>query len=178
MGTFSSLLANCAGNSPVTGEFPAQRPVTRGFDVLFELCLNKRLRKQLWGWWFETASRSLWRHSNGCLLSLHASFYIGTFKDYCVKPVINVVFPNSIFVTSKRHSQMPFLERKSSRFEANFAELKGKNIYLLEYAYGNVMSNVGNYNKHWIRYKSTLISDRLDHFFFFVDEIKFLFLAK
>ena len=27
--TFSALLAICAGNSPVTGEFPAQRPVTR-----------------------------------------------------------------------------------------------------------------------------------------------------
>ena len=33
METFSALLAICAGNSPVTGEFPAQRPVTRSFDV-------------------------------------------------------------------------------------------------------------------------------------------------
>ena len=33
METFSALLAICAGNSPVTGEFPAQRPVTRNFDV-------------------------------------------------------------------------------------------------------------------------------------------------
>ena len=31
--TFSALLALCAGNSPVTGEFPAQRPVTRSFVV-------------------------------------------------------------------------------------------------------------------------------------------------
>ena len=29
METFTALLAICAGNSPVTGEFPAQRPVTR-----------------------------------------------------------------------------------------------------------------------------------------------------
>ena len=29
METFSALLAICAGNSPVPGEFPAQRPVTR-----------------------------------------------------------------------------------------------------------------------------------------------------
>ena len=62
--TFSALLAICAGNSPVTGEFPAQRPVTRSFDVFFDLRLNKRLSKQSWGWWFETSSRSLWRHSN------------------------------------------------------------------------------------------------------------------
>ena len=35
METFSGLLAICAGNSPVTGEFPAQRPVTR--SLLFSL---------------------------------------------------------------------------------------------------------------------------------------------
>ena len=64
METFSALLAICAGNSPVPGEFPAQRPVTRSFDVYFDLCLNKRLKKQWWGWWFETLSRPLWRHRN------------------------------------------------------------------------------------------------------------------
>ena len=62
--TFSTLLAICAGNLPVPGEFPAQRPVTRGFDVFFDLCLNKRLSKQLWGWWFEMPSHPLWRHCN------------------------------------------------------------------------------------------------------------------
>ena len=65
METFSALLALCAGNSPVTGEFPAQRPVTRSFDVFFDLRLNKRLSKQSWGWWFETPSHPLWRHCNG-----------------------------------------------------------------------------------------------------------------
>ena len=43
---------------------PAQRPVTRSFDVFFGLRLNKWLSKQLWGWWFEAPSRSLWRHCN------------------------------------------------------------------------------------------------------------------
>ena len=57
----SALLAICAGNSPASGEFPAQRSVTRSFDVSFYPCLNKRLRKQSWGWWFETLSRPLWR---------------------------------------------------------------------------------------------------------------------
>ena len=46
------------------GEFPTQRPVTRSFDVYFDLCPNKRLSKQWWGWWFETLSCSLWRHRN------------------------------------------------------------------------------------------------------------------
>ena len=64
METFSALLALCAGNSPVTDDFPSQRPVTRSFDVLYDLRLNKRLSKQLWGWWFETPSRPLWRHCN------------------------------------------------------------------------------------------------------------------
>ena len=64
METFSALLAICAGYSPVPGEFPAQRPVTRSFYVFFDLRLNKRLSKQSWGWAFETLSRPLWRHRN------------------------------------------------------------------------------------------------------------------
>ena len=64
MERFSALLALCAGNSPVTGEFPSQRPVTQSFDVFFGLRLHKRLSKQSWGWWFETQSCPLWRHSN------------------------------------------------------------------------------------------------------------------
>ena len=47
------------------GEFPTQRPVTRSFDVFFDLRLNKRLSTQPRGWWFETPSWSLWRHRNG-----------------------------------------------------------------------------------------------------------------
>ena len=62
--TFSASLAICAGNSLVTGEFPAHRPVTQSFDVFFDLRLNKRLSKQSRGWWFETPSRSLWRQYN------------------------------------------------------------------------------------------------------------------
>ena len=62
METFSALLAICVGNSPVPGEFATQRPVTRSFDVYFDLRPNKRLSKQSWGWWFETLSHSLWRH--------------------------------------------------------------------------------------------------------------------
>ena len=64
METFSVLLTLCVGNSPVTGEFPTQKPGTRSFDVFFDLCLNKRLSKQSWGWWSETPSHPLWRHNN------------------------------------------------------------------------------------------------------------------
>ena len=68
MGTFSVLLALCAGNSPVTGDFPTRRPVTRNFDVFFDLHMNKRLSKQSWVWWSDTISRLLWRYCNVCLL--------------------------------------------------------------------------------------------------------------
>ena len=64
METFSALLVLCTRNSLVTGEFPSQRPVTRSFDVFFDLRLNKRLSKQSRRWWFETPLRSLWRHCN------------------------------------------------------------------------------------------------------------------
>ena len=45
MKTFLASLAICAGISPVTGEFPANRPVTRSFDAFFDQRLNKRLIK-------------------------------------------------------------------------------------------------------------------------------------
>ena len=76
MGAFSASLALCAGNSPVTGEFPSQRPVTRSIDVFFHLCLNKRLSKQSWGWWFETPSCSLWRHCNAMMLNQGSFLYM------------------------------------------------------------------------------------------------------
>ena len=63
--TFSVLLAFVRGihRWPVNS---AQRPVTRSFDVFFDLRLNERLSKQSlgWRWWFEMPSRPLWRHSN------------------------------------------------------------------------------------------------------------------
>ena len=61
---FSALLAICAGNSPVTGEFPAQRPLTRSFDVSLICVWIKWLSKQSWGWCIQTLSRPLWRHRN------------------------------------------------------------------------------------------------------------------
>ena len=64
MEIFSALLALCAGNSSVTGEFPTQRPVTRSFDVFFDLHLIKLLSKHSRGWWFETLSCPWWRHRN------------------------------------------------------------------------------------------------------------------
>ena len=65
METFSTLLILCTGNSPVTGDFPAQKTVMRNFDIFFDLHMNQRLSKQSSRGWFETPSRSLWRHCDG-----------------------------------------------------------------------------------------------------------------
>ena len=70
METFSASLAHFAGNSSVTGEFPLQRPVTRSFDVFFDLRLNKRLSKQSICRWFETPSRSSRRHCNVVIITM------------------------------------------------------------------------------------------------------------
>ena len=61
------------------GEFPAQRPVTRSFDVFFDLRLNQRLSKQPRGWWFETPAWSLWRHRNVNVYTVIVSKYV--FRD-------------------------------------------------------------------------------------------------
>ena len=63
-GTIYTLLALCAGHSPVTGKFPSQSPVTHSFDAFFDLRRNKRLSKQSRRWWFETSPCSLRRHCN------------------------------------------------------------------------------------------------------------------
>ena len=72
---FRSSMTSSNGNifrvtGPLRGEFtgdrwiPSQRPVTRSFDVFFDLRLHKPLSKQSWSWWFETPSHPLWRHCN------------------------------------------------------------------------------------------------------------------
>ena len=67
METFSALLAMCTGISPVPSELPAQRQVTRGFAVFFDLRLNKQFSKQSW---FETLSHPLWRRRNKVMVFL------------------------------------------------------------------------------------------------------------
>ena len=56
-------------NSPHTGQWCGALAFSLIYawingGVFFDLRLNKRLRKQSWGWWFEMPSRSLWGHCN------------------------------------------------------------------------------------------------------------------
>ena len=82
METFSALLVLGEGNSPVTEWFPSQRPETRSLAVFFDLRLNKRLGKPSRRRWFDTPSRSLWRHCNARMpfrqdISSHAIHWAG-----------------------------------------------------------------------------------------------------
>ena len=65
MEKISALLAFCAGNSSITGEFPRQRLVTWNFAVFFDPRLDQQLSKHWRQRWFETPPCSLWRQCNG-----------------------------------------------------------------------------------------------------------------
>ena len=71
-GNIYALLVLCAGNSSVTGQFPSQRPVTRSFDVFFDLRLKKRLSEHNRD--TETKRSSYWQPS-GHLLHPWLSFW-------------------------------------------------------------------------------------------------------
>ena len=102
METFSALLAICAGNSPVTDEFPSQRPVTRSFDVFFDLRLNKRMSKQRWGWRFETPSCSLWRHCNVYAAELWYTEHAGLWTKCQLFNPISLIYKEVPVVTQRR----------------------------------------------------------------------------
>ena len=89
METFSTLLALCAGNSSVTGEFPAQRPIRRSFDVFSDLHLSKRLSNRMYIFrlhcysnaWFDIFSNVRKQHKPTLSLFIHdekGSHYIET----------------------------------------------------------------------------------------------------
>ena len=103
------------------GEFTGP-PVTRSFDVFFDLCLNKRLSKQSWDWWFETLSGPLWRHRNvsadnlyfmvasfiysqvrviSTLLKSYATFFSIIYSTYCLDRVtiLTCWHPTKYFAT-------------------------------------------------------------------------------
>ena len=77
------------------GEFPTQRPVMRSFDVYFDLCLNKRLCKQSWGWWFEMLLCPLWGHSNEAKVHLMIFYRAGQHQicSHSAKPNTHQYWP-------------------------------------------------------------------------------------
>ena len=74
----SVMMTSCNGNGfrvtpPLWGEstdgFPSQRTGYVGFDVSFDVNLNKRLNKPASCRWFETSWGSLWCHCNVTFIS-------------------------------------------------------------------------------------------------------------
>ena len=52
-------------------------PRTKASDAFSnDLRLIKRLSKQSWGWWYQTPSRSLWRHCNNSCLPVSSSLTV------------------------------------------------------------------------------------------------------
>ena len=84
----------------IIGEFPAQRPITRSFDVYFDLRPNKQLSKQPWCWWFETPSRSLWLHRN--VFCFDRSNPWQTSLNFWVQSEVWIPIPNSSVEESKQ----------------------------------------------------------------------------
>ena len=119
METFSALLAICVGNSPVPGEFPAQRPVTWSFDVFFDLRLNKRLSKQLWGWRFETPWWSLWRQCN----ELFPYFYIGAVVSCGIVVASSTVFEYTYTTANMDYSDLCAIQLQNM-FEIFLVEIQ------------------------------------------------------
>ena len=134
METFSALLPGLYdGNSPVAGEFPSKRPVTRSFDVFLVIRLNKRLSKQSWGGWFETPLRPLWRHCNVLRISDHETKVPHYIKDkmtlrcvyLCiVGGVINAIFRKP-WLCDEAKGNYPYLSY-------SFLILQLFDIYLVE----------------------------------------------
>ena len=124
MGKFSELLAICAGNSPVPGEFPALRPVTRSFDDFFDLHPNKLLSKQWWGWWFETPSCPLRRHRN----EMATILAYGNFK--CIHLNGNDIIPIRISTKIVRRSQISLAPNRRQAITLTNAYLAHWCIYV------------------------------------------------
>ena len=102
------------GNSPVTGEFPAQGPVTWSFDVFFHLHLNKCFSKESWGWWSEKPPCSLWRHCNeykmcqqmcSVIIKCYVKFVFGVHNEWRTMDIESSI-------SSRFHSKSPLCHIK------------------------------------------------------------------
>ena len=90
METFSALLAICVGNSPVPGDFHAQRPVTRSFHVFFDLRLNKPLSKQSCG---EVGDLRRYRAHYDVIVMLPLILASGTHVSHFILIIFNPPWP-------------------------------------------------------------------------------------
>ena len=170
---FPALLTIYAGNSPVPGEFPAQRSVTRSFDVFFYLRLNIRRSKQSWGWWFETPSGSLWRHSNGCEENPKPDFWCVWFTYSMMTSWNGNIKGNSIVYCMVNCQLLAQLCSKLCRYSQNLSWTNSKfghhrkrnnkfgRVYILHY-YSTVYFWISDIT-HWVIWVQTISIVHLFH---------------
>ena len=95
--------------SPVNS---SQRPVKRSFDVFFDLHLNKPLSKQLWGWWFEMPSRSLWHQCNAICSNnyIHSVWAMPPWHVITVSKIRKNIYRSDIQVTFELCGHFRYLQ--------------------------------------------------------------------
>ena len=137
-----------AGNSRVTGEFPSQRPVTRSFDVFFDLRLNKRLSEQSWCGWFEAPSCSLWRTCNATRICHFPSYWQKVQSDtkgysHLTKPYVVSMKCTSYKSRSRtEYETLPFIHQLAyDIFLATFIHCSTQNISMYDIQLSSFLRN-------------------------------------
>ena len=75
-----------SANAPHKGQW-------RGALMFYLICdVNKRSRKQPWGWWFQTPSCSLWRHCNGLVLRKTCPCHDVIMYKFCISSLYLIVW--------------------------------------------------------------------------------------
>ena len=142
MEPFSALLVLCAGNSPVTGEFP-HKGQWRGALMFSLICawINGWVN-QSWGWWFETPSRPLWCHCNGMSLSWTHQTNFAVMKWVIINFVII-----TIFLQWHNDNLLCYEIRLNDYFIISFVMVSLKSCYFYSFS---VIQNVTQTNWDWI----------------------------
>ena len=126
----------CKGNPP------SQMPVTWGFDVFFDLRLNKWLNKQWRRRWFDTPSHSLWRPCN--VISKHElgqqhatlTWLVCTVKHHCLfslaETILTWLFDHTLAHWSKMTAISPttFSSAFSCMIIYEFGSKLHRNLFL------------------------------------------------
>ena len=165
------------GNTPVPGEFPAQKPVTRSFGVFFDLHLNKPLSKQPRGWWFETRLRSLWRHfnknpHNRHLIARYGVCFVRTYSDLYNDLVFDALCDISCYIAS-RYSGTRLLWVKGFQWYSNMwyiisQELSTLNQIVVEYMNPSFITLQQIHSRSTVRnkYRKWFCHESCRHFIF------------
>ena len=153
MEAFSTLLVLCAGNSPVTGDFPSQSPVMWSFGVFFDLSQNKRLSKQSKRRWSETLSRSFCHHCNAEQLNVG-------FCSWCSSQWIHVFFYSTVqchynavnFLPNSHCKETPHSSAVRASYRVYFfsSNFDLSSVFVIGKLYGISCHDRSRFNDTWL----------------------------